>query len=88
MSTESRDTHASGASASESGPSAPVSSEEQYYRRLYGECSEELGSEVYDKPDKRTNNLIKEWDQFHMLVAVLSSRRSNDPNRQVHAYVM
>ena len=57
--------------------------EELYYRRLYGEYSGELGSEVYDKPDKRAKHLIKEWDQFHMLVAVLSSKRSQDPNRQV-----
>ena len=62
--------------------SAPASNEEKYYQELYSECSEELGS-VYDKPDKRTKNIIKDWDQFHMLVAVLSSRRSKDPNRQV-----
>ena len=63
----------------------PPSKEEQYIQRLYDECSEEykLGSEVYDKPDKRTKDVIKEWDQYHMLVAILSARRSEDPNRQV-----
>ena len=71
---------ATGVSASES---APASNEEQYYQKLYDECSEELGSEVYNKPDKRTKNVIQEWDQFHMLVAVLSSKRSKDPNRKV-----
>ena len=60
-----------------------VSREEQYNRHLYSECSGEPGSEVYDKPDKRTRHLIKEWDEFHMLVAILSSKRSWDPNRQV-----
>ena len=69
--------------ASEAAPAPDMSKEEQYYLDLYSECSEELGSDVYDKPDKRTKNIIKEWDQFHMLVAVLSSRRSKDPNRQV-----
>ena len=80
MDTESESTRNTGASESES---PPASSEEQYYQELYGECSKELGSEVYDKPDKRTKNVIKDWDQFHMLVAILSSRRSKDPNRQV-----
>ena len=70
---------ATGASTSESVPAA--SNEEKYYQELYSECSEELGS-VYDKPDKRTKNVV-DWDQFHMLVAVLSSRRSKDHNRQV-----
>ena len=69
---------ATGASVNES---APPSNEERYYQELYSECSKELGG-VYDKPDKRTKNVV-DWDQFHMLVAVLSSRRSKDPNRKV-----
>ena len=76
MATEPESSRNTGASASE------LSKEERYYRDLYSECSEELGSEVYDKPDKRTKNVV-DWEQFHMLVAVLSSRRSKDPNRKV-----
>ena len=72
---------ATGASASESAPAASIN-EEKYYQELYSECSEELGSVSYDKPDKRTKNVV-DWDQFHMLVAVLSSKRSKDPSRQV-----
>jgi deoxycytidylate deaminase len=75
-------TPSTGASANES---APMSNEEQYYQKLYDECSEELVREVYDKPDKRAKNVV-DWDQFHMLVAVLSSKRSKDPNRQVYIH--
>jgi hypothetical protein len=78
MATES--TGNTGASASES---APMSIEERYYEELHDEYSEELGSDVYNKPDKRTKNVV-DWDQFHMLVAILSSRRSKDPNRQIY----
>jgi deoxycytidylate deaminase len=80
MATESSTTRNIEASASES---APISNEEQYYQKLYDECLDELESDVYDKPDKRTKNVV-DWDQFHMLVAVLSSRRSKDPNRKVY----
>ena len=40
--------------------SVPPSNEEKYYQELYSECSEELGG-VYDKPDKRTKNVV-DWD--------------------------
>ena len=72
-----------GASASGGAPAPELSKEEEYYRDLYSKCSEEVGSAVYDKPDKRTKNVV-DWEQFHMLVAVLSSRRSKDPNQKVN----
>ena len=58
--------------------------DEEYYVQLYDDFCDDLESKaVYEKPDKRQEKSRIQWEEFHMLVAVLSSRRGDDPDRKV-----